>query len=162
MGDMMTNEAILEQAVKIERAAASIYHLLHEKFRGDHIGEVLFYAMALDEEWHASFIEAEIKMMKTVPHAFGEAGVDPSLMEETLNRMKTMESFIRQNNISIEKAVTTALEIEEDVVEKRYMELMEIVSPSLKKIFSELVNMSISEHMERLRAAAKRLGLKGY
>lgn len=156
----MTTEELLELAIKIERAAASIYRLLYEKFRGDNIGEVLFYAMALDEDWHAAFIESEMKMMRTVPHAFGEPGVDSSTLLETLNRMKALESFIRENQISIEKAVSTAIEIEEEVVEKKYMELMEIVSPSLKRILGELVDMSVSEHVSRLKIAAKRLGLK--
>lgn len=156
----MTTKEILELAIKIERKAAAIYRLLHERFRGDEIGEFLFNAMARDEEWHAAFIETEMNMMKTFPNAFGEAGADSSALLETLSRMEALESFIRENPISIEKAVSTALEIEEDVVEKRYMEFLEIVSPSLKRIFSELIDMSISEHIERLESAARKLGLK--
>jgi len=156
----MTAKEILERAIKIERTAAEIYRILYERFKGDKIGEVLFFAMARDEEWHAAFIETEMKMMETFPHAFGEAGQDSSVLLDTLNRMEVLKSFIIENPVSLEKAVSTALEIEEEVVEKRYMELLEILSPSLKKIFSELVEMSISEHVWRLETAAKKLGLK--
>ena len=51
-----------------------------------------------------------------------------------------------------------ALTIEEELVENKYADLIEIRSPSLKKIFGELT--AKSDHVERLDIAAKKMGLK--
>lgn len=44
------------------------------------------------------------------------------------------------------------------MVEKKYADLIEISSPSLKRIFGELTTMS--NHVEWLDIAAKKMGLK--
>ncbi len=154
----MNAEEILVLAVKIERKAAEIYRLLYSRFREDNMNGYLWYSLALEEDGHAEFIEAEMKMLKTVPDAFGEVTVEAAPLLASLKMMEEAETHIRENPVALDKAICLALQIEEDMVEKKYADLVNILSPSLKRIFEELTEMS--DHVERLDSAARKLGLK--
>lgn len=154
----MNAEEILSLAVKIERTAAEIYRLMYDRFREDSVAGYLWYSLALEEEGHAQFIEAEMKMLKTVPDAFGEMTVDSASLLASLKMMEDAVIHIRENPVTLEKAVCLALQIEEDMVEKKYGDLIEIVSPFLRRIFEELTKMS--DHVERLDAVARKMGLR--
>lgn len=154
----MRAEEILTIAVKIERAAAEIYRLLYDRFKEDNMAAYLWHSLALEEEGHAEFIEAEMKMLMTAPDAFGEVTVDAAPLLASLKMMEDAATHIRENPVTLEKAVCLALQIEEDMVEKKYGDLIEIVSPSLKKVFEELTRMS--DHVARLGSAASKLGLR--
>lgn len=154
----MKAEEVLGIAVKIERKAAEVYRLLYDRFREDNMAGYLWYSLALEEDGHADFIEAEMKMLKTVPDAFGEVTVEAAPLLASLKMMEDAASHIRENPVTLEKAVCLALQIEENMVEKKYADLIEIVSPSLKRIFQELTKMS--DHAERLETVARKLGLR--
>lgn len=154
----MKAEEILGLAAKIERKAAEIYRLLHSRFKEDNTAAYLWYSLALEEEGHAEFIEAEMKMLKTVPDAFGEATVEVAPLLESLKKMEDAVNQIRENPVTLERALCIAMQIEEDMVEKKYADLIQIVSPSLKRVFEELTDMS--DHVERLDSAAAKMGLK--
>jgi len=91
----MTAEEILDIAVDVERKAAVIYRLLYDRFKDDIMARYLFYSLSLEEERHAKFIEAEKKMLKTIPHVFGGLNVDASSLLDTLKKMETLETYIK-------------------------------------------------------------------
>ncbi len=154
----MKAEEILGIAVKIERKAAEIYRLLYSRFKEDDMARYLWYSLALEEDGHAEFIEAEMKMLKTVPDAFGEVAVEAAPLLASLKMMEDAANYIRENPVTLEKAICLALQIEEDMVEKKYSDLIVIMSPSLKRIFEDLTKMS--DHVERLDSAARKMGIK--
>ena len=154
----MKTEELLNLAANIERKAAEIYRLLHARFKEDNAAGYLWYSLALEEDGHADFIEAEMRMLRTVPDAFGEVTVEVAPLLASLKMMEDAATLIRENPVTLEKAVCIALQIEEDMVEKKYGDLIKIVSPSLKRIFEELTNSS--HHVEMLNTYAGKVGLK--
>jgi len=149
---------LLSVAIKIERKAADIYRLLHDRFREDEMASYLWYSLSMEEEGHAAFIEAEMNMLNSSPDAFGETTVDVAPILASLKMMEDAERDIRGNPVTLEKAVSLALKIEEEMVEKKYGNLVEIVSPSLKRVFSDLIEMS--DHVELLNDFAKKMGIR--
>lgn len=108
----MTAEEILDIAVDVERKAAVIYRLLYDRFKDDNMASYLFYSLSLEEEWHAKFIESEQKMLKAVPHAIGMVNVDASSLLDTLKKMEILETHIKENPITLERAISVSLHIE--------------------------------------------------
>lgn len=153
----MTSLEILEMAAMIENKTSDIYNLLYERFEENEAVAKLFESLALEEDGHAGFLEAKIKMLKIKPDAFGNAKVDGSLLEDTFQEIERLEAHIRNNTISIQEAITLSMRIETHMVEKKYNSLIEIVEPSLQKIFRNLTETD--NHINKIRSAAERFGI---
>lgn len=153
----MTSLEILEMAAMIENKTSDIYGMLHEKLAYDAEVAKLFEALALEEEGHAGFLEAKIKMLKIRPDAFGTANVDGSLLEDTFREMERLEAHIRDDEISVEEAIRIALRIERHMVEEKYNDLIKIAEPSLQKIFRSLTEKD--DHLRRIESAAEKKGI---
>ena len=154
----MTSLEILEMAAMIENKTSDIYNLLYERFEEKEDVAHLFESLAMEEEGHAGFLEAKIKMLKIKPDAFGNATVDGSLLEDTFWEIERLEAHIRNKTISIQEAITISMQIETHMVEEKYNSLIEIVEPSLQKIFKNLTEKD--NHIKKIRSAAERFGIR--
>ena len=108
----MTSLEIIEMAAMIENKTSDIYNLLYERFEENKDLAQLFESLALEEDGHAGFLEAKIKMLKIKPDAFGSAKVDGSLLEDTFREIELLETHIRNNDISTEEAINISMQIE--------------------------------------------------
>ncbi len=153
----MNSLEILEMAAMIENKTSDIYTLLHERFQEEVEVARLFESLALEEEGHAGFLEAKIKMLKIKPDAFGTANVDGKLLEETFAEVERIERHIRDNPVTLQEAISLSLKIETQMVEEKYNALIEVAEPSLKKIFKSLTEKD--NHIQKIMTAAKKLGV---
>lgn len=157
MEDSEKVKALLETAVQIERKAGAIYRHFHTRFQGDKMTGYLWHSLAVEEEGHAEFIEAEIKMFEKVPSAFGEITLTISELHATLKTMEEIEARVAVEEISLKDAVCISLKIERELVEAKYNRIIDVSSPGLKRIFSKLTNES--DHHEKIAIVASKLGV---
>ncbi|MCK5237069.1 MAG: hypothetical protein KAR06_08795 [Deltaproteobacteria bacterium] len=152
----MTEFKILRTAVKLERQVAAIYYRFNDLFKDDLLLGHVWHSLATEEEAHADFIEAEIKMSEKVPDVFGDTTIEMGDLQESLKKLAEIERSIT-NETTLKEAIKIAIDIERDLVERQYDSIIEVVSPGLKKIFKELT--SNSDHLEKLNIAARKLGI---
>ncbi len=148
---------VLETAARIERKVADIYAIFNERFKEESEAALLWESLVMEEEAHAGFLDAKIRMLKVRPETFGDVAVDGEMLEDSLKKVEALEAYVSENDIGLEEAVRIALNIEQDMVEKKYNKLVEIGEPELKKIFDHLTKED--DHVEKLVRAAKRLGI---
>lgn len=150
---------VLECAIEVEVKASELYSIFCKKFADNDMAKYLWNSFALEEESHANFLKSEMKMIKTAPVSFGsEATVDLSLFEDAV---KVLDGFIGRatnEDITIKDALCMAFDVENMIVEKKYGEIVEILSPGLKKVFAEITEKS--DHVDKLRSAATALGVE--
>jgi hypothetical protein len=154
----MTPLEILDFASLIERKIADIYNLFRKEFRADKEASAFWEALVNEEEAHAGFIDAEIRMLKLKPELFGYKRVDGEILKDTLKEMMEMEEDLREGGFDMGVALSMALKIETELVEKRYNRLVEICDHELKRIFDNLTKSD--NHVEKLVKMAKRFGVK--
>ena len=154
----MTPLEILDLAGRIERKIADIYDFFRKEFSGDEEIAAFWDVLVNEEEAHAGFIDAEIRMLKVKPEIFGHARVEGSILEETLEEMLAMEESLRTGKVDMAVALKTALKIETELVEKRYNRLVEIGDTQLKRIFDNLTKAD--NHVEKVVKMAKCFGVK--
>lgn len=150
---------VLTCAIEVELKASELYKIFRERFAENDVAKYLWNSFALEEEAHADFLRSELKMIKTAPSSFGlEANVDLSSLKYAAD---TIDGFIERatnEDITLKDAMCMALRLESMMVEKEYGEVAEIFSPGLKKVFAEITEKS--KHLDKLRSAAKALGVK--
>lgn len=155
----MSSLDTLKLAAKIERKIAEIYRLFYDMFKEEKMAAHLWESLIDEEEAHAGFLDAKIRMLKVEPDTFGPAATEMTILEETVQRMEELESYVRNNPVDLPEAIDIALKIERELVEKRYNKLVEIADPSLKRIFADLTKSD--GHVEKLVIAARQFGVKG-
>ena len=149
----MTPLEILDFASLIERKIADIYNLFRKEFSADEEASAFWEALVNEEEAHA-----EIRMLKLKPELFGDKRVNGEILKDTLKEMMAMEDDLREGGFDMGVALSTALKIETELVEKRYNRLVEICDHELKRIFDNLTKSD--NHVEKLVKMAKRFGVK--
>lgn len=154
----MNTLEVLEIAVMIENKISDIYTLLHEQFLDNVAVAKLFDTMSMEEDSHAGYLEAKIKMLKIKPDAFGSANIDALLLEDTFSEVEKIEKYISENAITLEEAISISLKIETQMVEKKYNDLIEVAEPELQKIFRSLTEND--DHIKKIAVAAKKMGIK--
>lgn len=146
---------VLETAAKIERKIADIYFIFNERFKEELEVAEMWASLVMEEEAHAGFLDAKIKMLKIKPETFGDVVIDGEILEDSLKKVEGLEIYVSENDVDLEEAINIALNIEQDMVEKRYNKLVEIGNVELKKIFDHLTKGD--DHVERLVLAARKL-----
>lgn len=154
----MSEVELLELAVRIERRVATIYRRFYAFFHEDQMSGYLWHTLALEEDGHADFIEAELKMIKTVPQAFGDVKCDIEPLNKTLEKLDAIEKRILEEELTMKDAISIALDIEQEMVEKKYSDLIDVSSKPLKKIFEQLTEGT--DHLEKIALVAKKLGIE--
>lgn len=154
----MTPLEILDIAGRIERKIADIYDLFSKEFSADKEASAFWETLVGEEEAHAGFIDAEIKMLKLKPELFGDKRIDGGILKDTLKEMAAMEEGLREGGFDMGAALSIALKIETELVEKRYNRLIEICDSELKRIFDNLTKSD--NHVEKVVKMAKRYGVK--
>ncbi len=154
----MNTEEILKLAAIVERRVAAIYRKLYGRFKDNELCGYLWHTLAVEEEGHAEFLDAELKMLKTVPDAFGATRIDEAPLKDSIELLDRIEERIDAEELDIKEAIRLAMEIERDMVERKYADIVEVAAPALKKVFKELTKGS--DHVERLTIAAKKLGVE--
>ncbi|MBE9536790.1 MAG: hypothetical protein IMF07_06370 [Proteobacteria bacterium] len=154
----MTPLEILDLAGRIERKIADIYNLFRKEFSADEEASAFWEALVNEEETHAGFIDAEIRMLRLKPEIFGCARVDGGILKDTLKEMTAMEENLLEGGFDMGAALSMAIKIETELVEKRYNRLVEICDPQLKRIFNHLTKSD--NHVEKVVKMAKRFGVK--
>ncbi len=154
----MTPFEILDLTGRIERKIADIYDFFRKEFQADEEAAEFWETLVYEEEAHAGFVDAEIRMLTVKPEIFGDAQVDGRILEETLREMQAMEEGLREGEVDMRTALSVALKIETELVEKRYNRLVEIGDPEIKRIFDNLTKAD--NHVEKVVKMAKRFGVK--
>ncbi len=154
----MNKAELLDLAGKIERKMADIYRFFDHQFKGNELTSSLWGNMAEEEDSHAGFLDAKFKMIMLSPDSFGLPKVETDEIEACYEKLKDMESNLRDNPLELKEAVAFALSMELELVEKSYNKLIDIGDPTIKKIFDELTKGD--QHMEKLVKIAKKLGVK--
>lgn len=149
---------LLRLAAELERKVADIYRRFHELFVDDKMAGYLWHSLSVEEDGHADFLESEMKMLDKVPSAFGDVRVSIGEVEKALGRVEEIDKRVGEKKVDLKEAVCIALTLEKDIVEGQYARLVEISSPSLKRIFAEITGES--DHMEKLLTVAKKLGVE--
>ena len=158
MDNVADAKELIKLAVVIEHKVGDLYRKFHERFVDDKITEYLWHSLSVEEDGHASFLEAELKMLDNVPSAFGDVKVSLGEMEKTLERVVEIEKTVAEKDPDMKEAVCIAIKLESEIVENQYSKLLEISSPALKKIFSEITGET--DHKEKLLTVAKKLGIE--
>jgi len=154
----MTPLEILDLAGRIERKIADIYDLFRKEFSADEDAVAFWETLVSEEEAHAGFIDAEMRMLKVKPELFGDARVDGGILKDTLKEITVMEEALREGGFDMGAALSMALKIETELVEKRYNRLVEICDHELKRIFDHLTKSD--RHVEKVVNMAKRFGVE--
>jgi len=149
---------ILDLAGRIERKIADIYDLFRKEFSADEEAAAFWEALVNEEEAHAGFIEAEMRMIKVKPELFGYARVDGEILKDTLKEITAMEADLHGGGFDMGAALSMALKIETELVEKRYNRLVMICDHELKRIFDHLTKSD--KHVERVVKMARRFGVE--
>ena len=154
----MNKAELLDLAGKIERKMADIYRFFDQQFKGNDLSSSLWEEMAAEEDAHAGFLDAKFKMVMISPDSFGLPKVETNEIEECYEKLKKLEMELQDNPPELKEAVSLALSMELELVEKSYTKLIHIGDPTIKKIFDELTKGD--HHMEKLVKVAKKLGVK--
>ena len=157
MSEINAREVIM-LAIEFEESVARLYRVYKDKFKGVPLTEFLWDTLSIEEEAHASFLRAQLGMMEKVPGAFGSENVSLSEMKAIMDDLKYKIEFAENNDVQLKDALCAALKIETSMVEKEYGRLIEVTSPSLSKIFSDLTMKD--DHADKIRAALKALGVE--
>ena len=153
----MTPFEVLDITSRIERKIADIYDFFRKEFRDDEELAAFWEELVNEEEAHAGFVDAEIRMLAVKPGIFGEARVDGQVLKETLEDMIALEQEFTPGETDMASALRAALKIETELVEKRYNKLLEIGDPEIRRIFDNLTKAD--NHVEKLVKMAKRFGV---
>lgn len=149
---------VLDRAIEIEMKAAELYKIFSKKFAENEIARYLWSTLSSEEEGHADFLRSEKKMIKTAPASFGtEAMVDLSFFDGAIETIDTFIERANDKNTTLKDALCMAIRLESMMVEEEYGELVEILSPGLKKVFKEITDKS--KHLDKVRSAATALGV---
>ena len=154
----MNRAELLDLAGKIERKMADIYRFFDQQFKGNELTSSLWGNMAEEEDSHAGFLDAKFKMIMLSPDSFGLPKVETDEIEACYEKLKDLETNLRDNPPVLKEAVAFALSMELELVEKSYNKLIDIGDPAIKRIFDELTRAD--HHMEQLVIIAKKLGVK--
>ena len=154
----MNKAELLDLAGKIERKMADIYRFFDQHFKDNDLSASLWADMATEEDSHAGFLDAKFKMVMISPDSFGLPKVETDEIETCYEKLKALETNLRDNPPGLKEAVAFALSMELELVEKSYNKLIHIGDPAIKRIFDELTRAD--HHMEQLVIAAKKLGVK--
>jgi len=153
---MQTLEVLLT-AAKIERKISDIYDIFRKTFNKDKTISSFWEVLVNEEEAHAGFLDAESVMLRLKPDIFGKAVVGAEILKDSLREMEELEMRVKRG-VDQKEALSIALIIETEVVEKRYNKLIEIGDPYIKKVFADLNKKD--DHVEKLVLAANKLGVK--
>lgn len=154
----MNRAELLDLAGKIERKMADIYRFFDRHFKDNELTSSLWENMAAEEDAHAGFLDAKFKMIMLSPDSFGLPKVETDEIEACYEKLKDLETNLRDNPPVLKEAVAFALSMELELVEKSYNKLIDIGDPAIKRIFDELTRAD--HHMEQLVIIAKKLGVK--
>jgi bacterioferritin (cytochrome b1) len=150
----MTVEEVIIAAALIERRVANIYKVFYEKFSNEKLTSYLWQTLMAEEEAHASFLDAELNIIRSTPSDFGEVRIDINLLDAASLMLDEVEARIKED-ITLKDALSIALKIESDFIEKKYDQLIQVNSETLSRIFKTLTDGS--DHAEKLALAIKNL-----
>ncbi|MDT8317411.1 MAG: ferritin family protein [bacterium] len=153
----MNRAELLDLAGKIERKMADIYRFFDRQFKDNESSSSLWADMAAEEDAHAGFLDAKFKMLMISPDSFGLPKVETDEIEECYNKLEDLKRDLLKNPPELKEAVSFALSMELELVEKSYSRLIHIGDPTIKMIFDELTRGD--RHMEQLVKVAKKLGV---
>jgi len=154
----MNTLEVLNIAAKIERKIAAIYDIFRKEFKDERQISSFWETLVNEEEAHAGFLDAKSVMVRLKPDIFGDTVVDSEILEQSLSEMEDLEKKMINGVTDFSAALSIALKIETEVVEKRYNKLIEIGDPVIKKIFADLTKKH--DHVERIVLVANELGVK--
>lgn len=149
---------VLKTAAKIERKISGIYDIFRKTFRNDKEISSFWEILVNEEEAHAGFLDAESVMLRLKPDIFGRAIVGAEILADSLREMEEIEKKVKKGGFDHKEALSIALMIETEVVEKRYNKLIDIGDPYIKKVFSDLTKND--DHVEKIVLAANKLGVR--
>ncbi|NOY22215.1 MAG: hypothetical protein GXO70_01730 [Acidobacteria bacterium] len=150
MANIMT---VLNMLEEIEISMKNLYQWLSEEFSDDLELYRFFQRMSREEETHAGMVRYQKRLIRQNPDSFDEVSVDLSELREFLQFISSIPE--KQSNLTAEKALKLAIELEGMDEERMYRDVIVESYPALKELIHNLTR-SDEEHCVFLKNFARR------
>ena len=149
MNKKESESGILEMMAVNEEKVSDLYKIYSEKFP-DY--RDFWTGLYVEEIEHAIWIREFRKKIKEGTVYFKEGRFNMYVIENFSNYMRRILDAAKKQEISLESALSTALDIEIALIENRFFEVFETDSEELKFMLKFLED-STAKHRERVREA---------
>lgn len=130
----------LRAAIKLERAAATLYRSILSRFVCGEEVTALLRKVAAEEDSHANFLSGVFKVVEKAPEAFGKLQVEVSEVESNLAFVESLIDDIVSGSVTLTEAVSMALKLETGLSESSYFGFFtEVKSGGLKGVLEEIL-----------------------
>ncbi|PLX97882.1 MAG: hypothetical protein C0623_14265 [Desulfuromonas sp.] len=141
-------QRLLRICQEIEQTVADIYRHWETVFSDQESLSRLWGQMADDELDHVRQIQLAQRVANE--QVFGEQKISINLLEEALAKAKQLLKEVRERDVSAEKALKTAIKIEEYFSKAHLSNALEVTDKSLMTMFNSLARAD-DQHVESLR-----------
>lgn len=133
---------------EIEQTVAKVYRHWQHEYADDHEFSALWRTLADDELAHAN----QIKLARRLPAdgVFTESPVDVKAIEILAARARKLLADVQQVTLSKEKALRTAIKMEEAFNKAHVENVGEFTDPMMRAMFTSLARDD-AQHMETLK-----------
>ncbi len=150
MANIMT---VLNMLEEIEVSMKNLYQWVSEEFSDDPELYRFFQRMSREEETHAGMVRYQKRLIRQNPDSFDEVSADLSELREFLQFISSIPE--KQSNLTPEKALKLAIELEGMDEERMYRDVVVESYPELKELIHNLTR-SDKEHCVFLKNFARR------
>ena len=140
---------ILEMMAKNEELINELYKAYSEKFP-DHNG--FWVGLSIEEMEHATWIRELRQKVKEGNVSFDENRFNLRTIKNFRNYMNDLLDASQKQEITLQGALSNALNIESALIERKFFEVFESDAEDLKEVL-KLLSVSTEKHVERVRDA---------
>lgn len=143
------NESIvLKMMAKNEELVSSLYRIYSEKFA---VHKDFWFGLAVEEIEHSAWILDLNKKVLEGDVRFNESRFNVYAIENFRDYMNELIDIANTQEITLESALSNALNIESSLIEKKFFDVFEADSGELKEVLN-LLAISTKRHAKLVRA----------
>lgn len=148
----MGRNAIINGCIKVEKSAASVYKKLMKKFPEK---KEFWNDLFNDEVEHLSFLN-DVKSLKLID-VMQKIDLPPSLsiIDEAVALADDLTARIKSGSLSLKKALTMALELEESIVETYTNKIIATLISCEDKTSYQKIVADEKKHIKKIRNMMK-------
>lgn len=138
---------VIEAMAKNEEAVSRLYQAYADKFPAQ---KAFWAGLAADEMTHAAWIRGLQAKMREGSLSINRDRFKIQPVRGFTAYLERESATVREPGMAPINALSTALYIEESIIEQRFFEVFAADAPELKRILADLAN-STKAHLERVR-----------
>ena len=148
MTDMTTRKIFLEVCMGIERLCADLYNYYSEIYQDIPEASDLWKKTALEEENHQKQFELALRLLNETEFDVPEESLKRAYAVQ--NRFLNLVDHVKLNKPDLMKAVSSAIEMEENIADLHVHTSLKFRDESLQKLFKSM-SAADHDHIDSLR-----------